>query len=299
LPMHSGRPAPSFFILGAQKSGTTWLWDMLKQHPGTSLPEEKEIHYFGSAELYEKGDDWYYSHFAGLNPEKLIGEASTTYFFDHVPFWHNPSHELAYSLSLPPIPDLIENKFPNAKYIVILRDPVRRAISAYSHWMRKGDLPPTIGLKQLASRRPKMRILEYGFYAKYLKVWKNRVPSERFRVVLFENQIKRNWDQTLYNIFHFLDLDPRFKPRTPNRAVHKSWGWTRIVLNYYTRRVSPRIAQTAALEIADRFDFLSRFAIKPADIEFLRSRYLPEKDEIAELIGNDLTCWDYGSGLLQ
>ena len=70
--------SPSFFVLGAQKAGTTWLWNMLDQHPGTSLPQTKEIHYFGLAELHAKGDDWYNRHFAGLDGEKVIGEASTS-----------------------------------------------------------------------------------------------------------------------------------------------------------------------------------------------------------------------------
>jgi hypothetical protein len=88
------RNAPEFAVIGAQKSATTWLWDMLKQYPGTSLPEGKEIHYFCSAELYAKGDDWYYSHFDGLDPGKLIGEASTTYFYGRVPYWYNRSDQI-------------------------------------------------------------------------------------------------------------------------------------------------------------------------------------------------------------
>jgi len=42
---------PTLFLIGAQKAGTTWLWKMLEQHPGTSLPSQKELHYLDLAAL--------------------------------------------------------------------------------------------------------------------------------------------------------------------------------------------------------------------------------------------------------
>jgi len=290
---------PAFFLIGAQKSGTTWLWDMLEQHPGTSLPSRKELHYFGSAELYSKGENWYFKFFDGLHPEKLIGEASTTYFYDYVPYWHNKSSQIELDESLPPIPELISQKFPEAKFIVTLRDPVRRAISAYSHWMKKGTTSPLLGLKKVATTMPKMRIVEYGLYAKYLKIWKDYVPSDRFRIIIFEDQIRKNWDQTLADTYEYLGLDPDFKPKLPNKPVHKSWGWTRIVFNYYAGSVFSGAIGSRIGDVLDRFDVLADAAIKEDDIEFLQSIYLPEKEELAELTGHDLACWDYGENLLR
>ena len=85
---------PDFLIIGAQKAGTTWLWRMLEQHPDTDLAKEKEIHFFGSSELYRTGKDRYYGHFARLDRSKLIGEASTSYFYDNVLYWYNDSPKL-------------------------------------------------------------------------------------------------------------------------------------------------------------------------------------------------------------
>ena len=59
--MNTTTRKPNFFIIGAQKCGTGWLWEMLKQHPGTDLPSQKEIHFFGASELYRKGKGWYYN----------------------------------------------------------------------------------------------------------------------------------------------------------------------------------------------------------------------------------------------
>ena len=77
---------PDFLVIGAQKSGTTWLWSMLNQHPETDLPIEKEIHYFGGIENFRKGKEWYYNHFRNLTNGKLTGEASTTYLYDFMPY---------------------------------------------------------------------------------------------------------------------------------------------------------------------------------------------------------------------
>lgn len=293
------RNAPEFFIIGAQKSATSWLWNMLDKHPGTSLPSQKEIHYFGSSELYSKGDDWYYNHFKGLDPDKVIGEASTTYFYDRAPYWYNQSSQIVIDESLPTIPELITQKFPERKFIVILRDPVRRAISAYSHWLKKGKLSPFLGLTNVIKEHPRLRILEYGLYAKYLKVWMKHVPSDRFRVIVYEDQIRKNWDQTLSDTYEYLGLDPAFKPELPSRRIHKSWGWNRIVFNYYAGKIYRNIGNFRAAKFLDQFKVFENAVIKPKDIEYLRSVYLPEKDELDGLIGKKLSSWDYGEGLLR
>lgn len=293
------RNEPAFFLIGAQKAGTTWLWEMLEQHPGTSLPSSKELHYFGSVELNSKGGDWYSNFFDGLDPDKLIGEASTTYFYDRVPYWYNESNQIEFDESLPPIPELISQSFPEAKFIVILRDPVLRAISAYFHWMKKGVASPLLGLKKVATKFPKLRIMEYGLYAKYLKIWMEYIPSNRFHVIFFEDQIKNNWGQTLTDTYEYLGLDPGFNPKLPGKRVHRSWGWTRIVFNYYASSISKNIGHSKVGGLLDRFDFLADSAIKAEDIEYLRSMYLPEKNEIISLTGHDLSGWDYGETLLR
>jgi len=294
----SKRKGPSFFIIGAQKSGTTWLWHMLNQHPGTSLGK-KEIHYYGSSELYAKGDDWYYNHFADLDPDKVIGEASTSYFYDRIPYFYNKSRHLEFDESLPVLPKLINRSVPHAKYIVTLRDPVRRAISAYSHWMKRGKFSPTLGLKKLATQYPKLRIVEFGLYAEKIEVWQKYIPTERFRLMLFEKQIIRNYQQTLEDTYDYLDLDPNFQPHHPGKSTHKSWGWTRIVFNYYGGKIYKNMGESRAGRLLDRCNVLKNFAVKRKDIEFLRSIYLPEKEKISTLTGLDLSCWDYGERLLQ
>lgn len=293
------KPQPDFFILGAQKAGTSWLWDMLDQHPGTSLPKEKEIHYFGSSELYSKGKDWYDDFFSDLEADKVIGDASTTYFPERIPFWHNVSRKNEFDDTLPSLPELIDSHYPDAKYIIILRDPVRRAVSAYSHWMKRGYESPLKGLKKLTQEWPKMRILEYGMYPRHLEAWLAKVPADRIKILIFEDQIQNNHERTLKEVYEYLGLDKNFTPALPSKPVHPSWSWTRILFSYYAGKLYKTAGSTFVAKFFDRHDFIPVSPIVKEDIEYLRSIYLPEKEKLEAILQRKLTSWDYGEKLLQ
>jgi len=285
---------PDFLLIGAQKSGTTWLWRVLDQHPGTDLPGKKEIHFFGGTENYRKGKMWYYNHFEDLDSSKVIGEASTTYLYDNIPFWYNSSSSLEVDRALPKIPELITNELPNIKILVILRDPVWRAVSAYKHCMKKGKLSPLLGLRKNAIRYPKHRILEYGHYARYLKLWKKFVPPERMRIFIFEEDVVKSPERCAHCVYDFLGINTDFQPENVCGIVHKSWSITQILLNYYADPFSKKLVKGCMGKVSNRFDFLHSLVIKRDDIKFLHSIYLPERQELEETIDRDLSCWNYG-----
>jgi hypothetical protein len=123
------RLTPHFLIVGAQRSGTTSMFKTLRQHPSVLAPAlQKGIHYFDNH--YDRGLDWYRSHFplrltaaraekrAGVVP--MTGESSPYYMF----------HPLA--------ADRIAADLPGVRLVVLLRDPVERAISAYTHERARG-----------------------------------------------------------------------------------------------------------------------------------------------------------------
>jgi hypothetical protein len=287
-----------FLLIGAQKSGTTWLWGMLDQHPGVDLPDEKEIHYFGGVELYRRGPAWYYAHFEDVRPDLLTGEASTSYLYDRIPYWNNDDSQIEYADDLPTIPELVAAENPDAKIVVILRDPVRRAFSAYRHWMRKGDLSPLLGLRRVATELPKMRILEYGFYARHLAAWRKVFRDDQIKILLFEEDVKSNPESGLREVFSFLGLDEEFLPVNPDRTIHKSWSWTRSAVEYYAGPFRRVVRRGAIGEFLNRSTFLDRLAVRRADIEFLRECYLPEKEQLESILGRSLDVWDYGESLL-
>ena len=288
---------PDFLIIGAQKAATTWLWDILDSHPDTDLPHTKEIHFFGGVENYNKGKEWYYNHFKDLDKTKLTGEASTSYLYDYMPYWNNSSNLIEVDRSLPAIPQLITKEMPSAKIIVMLRDPVSRAISAYKHNMRKANkknIAVNISLKNIATHYPKFRILEFGYYARYLRLWKQFVPPEQMLILTYEENIANAKLQTISTVYEFLGLDKKFKPPEPNSVKNKSWGWTRTLINYYTKPILGKFIQSKYGKIFDKYDLLASFAISEKDIEFLREAYLPERIELEEILGRKLTYWKYG-----
>lgn len=110
---------PNFFIVGAAKSGTTSLWEYLRRHPDVYMPEDelyKEPCYF-STYGEAMGRENYLSLFASAKyHKKLVGEASTAYLTDKV------SAQRIFDFN------------PEAKIIIVLRNPVKRAYSLYN-WM--------------------------------------------------------------------------------------------------------------------------------------------------------------------
>jgi len=285
---------PQFLIVGAQKAGTTWLWAMLDQHPDTSLPKTKEIHFFGSSELYAKGKNWYYDHFQGLDASKLIGEASTTYLYDHVPFFYNKSSQIEYDDRLPLIPELIKEELGCVKIIITLRDPVARALSAYRHWLVRGTFSPLSSVENISLNKPKMRILEYGYYSQYIKAWMDCFPRENIKLLVFEEDIVKNPLNTMKEVYAFLGLGDSFSPSNVSQAVHKTFSFTRLTYNHYSKKYAPFLHFRRISKWFDNHDALKRFMVSEKDIEFLRSVYLPQKQETENLIGRSLDCWRYG-----
>ena len=118
------RAAPSFLIIGTQKGGTTSLYRWLGQHPQVVEASRKEVHYFDIN--FSRGERWYRSHFPllrGLADGQVTGEGSP-YYMCH-----------------PHAPARIASLLPDVRLIVLLRNPVERAISHYFHSHRNGREP--------------------------------------------------------------------------------------------------------------------------------------------------------------
>lgn len=111
-------PFPRFLGIGAQKAGTTTLHYLLANHPKIFVPADKEVHYFT---LHADRDvDWYAGRFAAARPDQTCGDITPYYLFH------------------PEAPRRIRDLLPRVKLVVLLRDPVERALSAYFHARRHG-----------------------------------------------------------------------------------------------------------------------------------------------------------------
>lgn len=122
------RVLPDFIIIGAQRSGTTSLFNYLCQHPEIYPSFPKEVHYFSNN--YDKGLGWYRSHFPLASQKKKIERDGKQKFIT--------GEATPYYLSHPHAPKRAYQIVPNAILIALLRDPVERAYSHYHHEVRMG-----------------------------------------------------------------------------------------------------------------------------------------------------------------
>lgn len=103
---------PDFLIIGAQKSGTTWLWKMFRDHPDIRIPPKKEIHYF-DREILDKSIEWYMNQLVDpRGTTKIRGEKTPCY-----------AHLKIDSIRF------IRKLNPGLKIILLLRNPVERSWS--------------------------------------------------------------------------------------------------------------------------------------------------------------------------
>ncbi|HTA92590.1 MAG TPA: sulfotransferase, partial [Polyangiaceae bacterium] len=206
---------PDFFILGAAKSGTTSLQAWLAQHSEIAMSEPKEPFYFEAE--YDRGVAFYWHrYFSHWDGERLVGEAR---------------HR---NLYLPYVPERISASAPDARLVVILRDPVRRAMSHWWHWFARGreDLyfeealeqdmariataneistPAQIAFyaAQLGAdgRGPHRTYLDTGYYAIQLRRYFELFPRDRFKIMILE-EVVENPQQHCADLFEFLHVNP-------------------------------------------------------------------------------------------
>jgi len=191
-------PWPNLFVVGVVRGGTTSLWGYLQQHPEIYMSPVKEPHFFSQAgaklaPLY-RTEQAYLDLFSAAR-EPVRGEASASYFGDAA------------------TPQAIKRASPQAKILIILRDPIERAYSHYWHVVSNGHERRTFVeavREELADRRTPgaERYVKRGFYSKplrrYLDVFGDSVH------VLFLEELSRRPAKILRAVFDFLAVDPDF-----------------------------------------------------------------------------------------
>jgi hypothetical protein len=190
LRLRQSRALPGAVILGAQKCSTSSLHNYLTQHPGVIAPLRKEVHYFDIN--YARGEAWYRAHF-GREHEPGLNLDSSPYYLYH-----------------PAVPGRMHELLPDARLIVLMRDPVRRAYSHYWHERDKGREnlsfedaitaePERLGRAEemLASgeiasshEHQQHSYLARGRYAEQLERWFELYPREQILVLRFEEFVR-------------------------------------------------------------------------------------------------------------
>jgi hypothetical protein len=187
--------APDFIGLGAQRSGTTWLYSLVAAHPGVHGEATKELHYFHRFwnRPFTEADAVEYARYFPRPPDRIAGEWSPGYL-SH--FWVAP---------------LLDRAAPRARLLVSLRDPVERyrsGIVLQAETRRRGP----------AGASAAFRIGCYGLQLEHLL---SCVDRARVHVVQFE-QCTSDPAAQLASIYEFMGLDPSFRPATIDQRVNQA-----------------------------------------------------------------------------
>jgi len=190
-------------IIGAQKSGTTSLATQLGKHPGVCFCLEKEPHFFSRDSSYNEGLESYHSLFKP-SMGQILGEASTSYTF--FPEYQGTVERLyAYN--------------PGLKFIYIMRQPVDRIVSQYSHGLLRGlvDRPLDVEVLEDSTYVNRSRYgMQIGQYLEYFAL-------ENIAFVLFEDFV-RDQRGVLMEIAAFLDIAPDYYSEIEDESKNRTVG---------------------------------------------------------------------------
>ncbi len=295
---------PDFFIVGAPKCGTTAMNNYLAQHPQIFMAR-KEMHCFGSDLQWRKpyfDCAGYLAQFAAAEPGQKAGEASVWYLY---------SREAAREI----------HRFqPQAKIIVMLRNPIDMLPSLHAQLVKTGD-EDVLDFREALALEPERRLgkrlpqtdapgimesvlyREVASFSNQLERYFNVFGRERVHVILFDD-FRRNVEAAYQSVLEFLEVDPSFRPPGGFRAVNTRKA-PRLTGVWRAIRFAPLPVKRlwrAALPHAWRGQILmltGRIFIKdappqplpPAVREELKVTFRPEVERLGTLLERDLSHW--------
>lgn len=277
-----------FFVVGAPKAGSTSIYNYLKQHPSIYLPNLKELHYFAYPEVkntYYKPKfidslDDYKTYFNGAKIHQIIGDISPSYLYN------NKTAKRIYEYD------------QDSKIIIILRNPIERAISHYLMDVKNGYQKDS--LEKILTNKHKYSLFykEYvkvGLYHEQIKNYLDVFPNEQVQIMLFDD-LNNNKQLFVKNICAFLNIDEEFNfdltnkhgayavPRNPvfnqiknNKFINLALGCTSVK----TRSKLKKIFYTEKIEKPD-------FSIEK---EILENIFKEEKENLKKIEGLNSFNW--------
>lgn len=285
---------PTFFILGAARCGTTWLYGQFRDNPDIYMSDPKEPDFFPLE--YERGLEYYWStYFPAWNGEKAVGDGN---------------HR---NLYLPYVADRIAESVPEAKLIVSVRHPVDRA---HSHWwhdysrglirlsfedaidedLRRIEQGITFGGPDGNKQYVNTRVYTYldsGFYARQIKRYLEHFNGDRLKVSFLED-VAREPESAMADLSSFLGVRPMvqevergLRQESMGRLTMRAIGLTRAASRYVSWPV-----KSLALRLLYK---LNKIGNKPEMSETTRRDllgiYRPHVADLEKLTGRDLSHW--------
>ncbi|MGO9444363.1 MAG: sulfotransferase family protein [Thiobacillaceae bacterium] len=287
---------PNLFLIGAMKSGTTTLHELLAPHPQISMSEPKEPCYFVEPnmlkahwpEMWQRGiwksEEAYLALFPEKSSARYFGESSTDY---------------SKAPQLPGIAEKVAAYSPDARIVYIMRDPVERTISHYWHMAehRRETRNPLEAITQ------DPHYTDVSYYAFQLLPYIDHFGLSRVYALTFE-ALKADPRQTVQSLYAWLGLDPDFEPAqlggarnvTPEavRQQRAGRGWLdRVRHSLLWEKVGgycPAALRKVGVAMLEK-----PVQPKTADLSevrtYLRNLQVPQTAELTALLGRNFVEW--------
>jgi hypothetical protein len=298
---------PDFFIVGAPKCGTTAMAQYIAGHPDVFMAR-KEMHVFGrdlrfGSQFYRRNLPDYLAEFAGWNGQKRGGEASVWYLF---------SRQAAAE---------IKAFNPDARIIIMLRDPVDMAHSLYLQFRydqnehldtfeaaleAEGERRSGRGVGRRAYFADGLRYHEVGAYAEQVRRYFDMFGRERVHVIVYDD-FAASASAACRAALDFLEVDSKMLPRefkvinpaktVKHRAMHAFLHEPLVrKAALAIRPVVPRRFFSWLHRIDDRLRRRStgvaeRLLMIPETRQQLNREFAPEVARLSELLNRDLSHW--------
>ncbi len=294
---------PNFLIIGAAKAGTTALHEYLQQHPQIYLTPNKETNFFAfeGEDLNFKGPgdellkdfsitdlDTYQAEFAGVTKELAIGEACPAYLYH------------------PQAAVRIKQYIPDARLIVILRNPVTRAYANFLHTVRddrETHRDFALALQDEATRIDSnwewfWHYIQLGYYGKQLQHYYEIFAPSQIKVYLYED-LRENAIALLQDIFRWLEVDDTFVPDMALRPNKSGMPKNKLLHQILTKPnpLKTRLKPLFPAKIRQKIQHqnLNTPQISQEVRQQLLDLYRPDILQCQDLINRDLSAWLAGS----
>lgn len=275
---------PTFIGAGVQKCATSWLHEVLNNHPEVYSSDPKEIDFFTS--FYNRGYEWYERRFEAGAAAIARGETSPSYFSD------------------PAAPGRIRAYDSDLRIIIIFRDPVDRAFSNHLHEIRKGHFTKSLAFEDGLQNNP--CYLEQSCYATNLRRWFDQFPREQVLCLIFE-EIAASPEAAMRTVYRFLGVREDAGAVLAGRRSNESVAFRNEGLQAILQRGGHALRRMGFGEPLERVKTLSavkrlmdlnkkdlRLAVPPMSRETrarLAGELADEMRELATMLGREELPW--------
>ncbi len=279
---------PNFYVLGAGRSGTTSLSVLLRRHPDIFVPDIKEPSFFADSFQWIRSPVRYAQLYADAE-QPLRGDASHIYLED------------------PASPATLQAFTPDARFVVVLRNPAERARALYSFMVEHGyEILPTLERaldaedRRYASPRFRARCpgsfwnymyFRSGLYGEQIQRYFEIFPPERFFITTLPELITQT-DAVVGRLWDFLDVQPWPVGAFPRDGTSKGVRSTavQVATRKYVRPLAKRRVPGAqpAWTWMREHNRAARPAMSDATKTALMQRYEPDLRYLREITGVDL-----------